>query len=48
MYKNIEQTQAKVQDAVDELKEAAELYYGTDINIASAFEALATGTNPFA
>ena len=48
MYKNIEQTQAKVQDAVDELKEAAELYYGTETNIASAFEALDVGTNPFA
>jgi WXG100 family type VII secretion target len=47
MYKNIEQTEAKVQDAVDDLKKAANLYDENEREVAGIFDALDTGTSPF-
>jgi WXG100 family type VII secretion target len=47
MYKNIEQTQDKVQDAVDELKKAADIYDEVEQTLAGTFNSLDTGTTPF-
>lgn len=47
MYKNIEQTQAKVQDAVDEVKKAAGIYEETEKALEGQFSGLDTGTSPF-
>ncbi len=48
MYKNIEQTEHKAQDAVDELQKAAQLYVTSEEALKAAFGALDVGTNPFA
>lgn len=47
MYKNIEQTEAKVQDAVDELTRAAELYDEIEQTNQNTFANLDVGTDPF-
>lgn len=47
LYKNIEQTEAKVQDAVDELNKAAEIFGDTELKIQTAFQNLDVGTSPF-
>lgn len=47
MYKNIEQTEAKVQDAVDELQKTADIVDEVEANLQSAFRGLDTGTDPF-
>jgi WXG100 family type VII secretion target len=48
MYKNLEQTEAKMQDAIDELTQAAELFRSVEEAHDGAFGALEAGTNPFA
>ena len=47
MYKNIEQTEAKVQDAVDEMTKAAEIYDEIEQMNQSTFANLDVGTDPF-
>ena len=47
MYKNIEKTEAKVQDAVDELTKAAEIYDQIESANQSTFANLDVGTDPF-
>lgn len=47
MYKNIEQTEAKVQDAVDEVKQAADIYDEVENKLSGEFTGLDTGTSPF-
>jgi WXG100 family type VII secretion target len=47
MYKNIEQTEAKVQDAVDELTKTAELYDIQEQTNESTFANLEVGSDPF-
>ena len=47
MYKNIEQTEQKVQDAIDEVSKAAEIYEETENTISQAYNSLDTGTSPF-
>lgn len=47
MYKNIEKTEAKVQDAVDELTKAAEIYDQIESTNQSTFANLDVGTDPF-
>lgn len=47
MYKNLEQTEAKVQDAVDELKSAADIYNEVETSIKSQVDSLDVGTSPF-
>lgn len=47
LYKNIEQTEAKVQDAVDEVSKAAEIYDEAEASLESTFGGLDVGTSPF-
>lgn len=47
MYKNIEQTEAKVQDAVDEMTRAAEIYDEIEQANQNTFANLEVGTDPF-
>jgi WXG100 family type VII secretion target len=47
MYKNIEQTEAKVQDAVDEMTKAAEIYDEIEQANQTTFANLDVGTDPF-
>lgn len=47
MYKNIEQTEAKVQDAIDEVSKAAEIYDEAEQALENTFSALDVGTSPF-
>ncbi|MBQ9459281.1 MAG: WXG100 family type VII secretion target [Oscillospiraceae bacterium] len=47
LYKNIEQTEGKVQDAVDEMTKAAEIYDQVEADRQTAFQNLSTGTNPY-
>ena len=47
MYKNIEQTEAKVQDAVDELTKAAEIYDEIEQANQQSFANLDIGTSAF-
>lgn len=47
LYKNIEQTEAKVQDAIDEVSKAAEIYDQAEKALESAFGGLDVGTSPF-
>ena len=47
MYKNIEQTEAKVQDAVDEMTKAAEIYDEIEQMNQTTFANLEVGTDPF-
>ena len=47
MYKNIEQTEAKVQDAVDEMTKAAEIFDEVEQENQTAFQNLDVGTSPF-
>ena len=47
MYKNIEQTEQKVQDAIDEVTKAAEIYEEAENSISQSFSSLDTGTSPF-
>lgn len=47
MYKNIEQTEAKVQDAIEELTKTAEVVNEVEAGLQSAFGSLDTGTDPF-
>lgn len=48
LYKNIEQTEAKVQDAIDEVSQAAEIYESAESSLESAFGGLDVGSSPFA
>ena len=48
MYKNIEQTEQKVQDAVDELTKAAEIYDQIEQTNQQTFANLDVGTSAFA
>ena len=47
MYKNIEQTEAKVQDAIEELTKTADIVNEVEAGLQSAFGNLDTGTDPF-
>lgn len=47
MYKNIEKTEPKVQDAVDELTKAAEIYDEIEQTNQQTFANLDIGTDPF-
>lgn len=47
MYKNIEQTEAKVQDAVDEMTRAAEIYDDIEGALKNTFANLDVGTSAF-
>lgn len=47
LYKNIEQTEAKVQDAVDEMTKAAEIFDEVEQANQTAFQNLEVGTSPF-
>ena len=47
MYKNIEQTEQKMQDAIDEVTKAAEIYEEAENSISQSFSSLDTGTSPF-
>ncbi len=47
LYKNIEQTEAKVQDAVDEMSKAAEIFDEVEQANQPAFQNLDVGTSPF-
>jgi len=47
MYKNIEQTEAKVQDSIDELTKTADIVNEVEAGLQSAFSSLDTGTDPF-
>lgn len=47
MYKNIEQTELKVQDAVDEITKAADIYEEAETSLEGAIGQLDTGTSPF-
>ena len=48
MYKHIEQTEQKVQDAVDELTKAAEIYDEIEQTNQQTFANLVVGTSAFA
>ena len=48
MYKNLSQTEDKMEDAIDELTKAAGVYDTTESNVKSAVSSLDTGTSPFA
>lgn len=47
MYKNIEQTETKVQDAIDEVSKAAAIFEETEKKLESTIGALDTGESPF-
>lgn len=47
MYKNLEQTEAKVKDAIDEVTKAAEIYEEVEKLVAQMAGALDIGTSPF-
>lgn len=47
MYKNIEQTETKVQDAIEELTKTADIINEVESGLQSAFGGLDTGTDPF-
>ena len=47
LCKNIEQTEAKVNDAVDETLKAADLYDEVEASLESTFGGLDVGTSPF-
>lgn len=47
MYKNIEQTEAKVQDAIEEMAKTADIVDEVEAGLQSAFGNLETGTDPF-
>lgn len=47
LYKNLEQTEAKIQDAIDELTQAAELFTEVETSHDGEFGSLDTGTSPF-
>ena len=47
MYKNMEQTEAKVQDAIDELTKTAEIFDDKELTTQNAFSSLDVGTSPF-
>ena len=47
MYKNIEKTEPKVQDAVDELTKAADIYGEVEQANQQTFANLEVGTDPF-
>ena len=47
LYKNIEQTEAKVQDAVDEVSKAAEIYDEAETSLENLFGGLDVGTSSF-
>ena len=48
MYKNLEQTEQKMADAVDELTKAAGVYEEVENSIKGMADALEVGTSPFA
>ena len=48
MYKNLEQTEQKMTDAIDELMKANEIYVQTENQIKGQVDALDTGASPFA
>ena len=47
LYKNIEQTEAKVEDAATEITQAAELYDVQEDELTGTFSGLDVGTSPF-
>lgn len=47
MYKNLEQTEARVMDAVDNMSKAADLFYETENALSSIFANVETGRSPF-
>lgn len=47
LYRNIQQTEAKVQDAIDELLRTAEIYDTQEEEIRQTFADLDIGTSPF-
>ena len=47
LYKNLEQTEAKVQDAIDETLKSAGIYDDVEKNLQGVFNALDVGTSPF-
>ena len=48
MYKNLEQTEAKMTDAIDELLKAHDIYQEAENAIKGQVDSLDTGTSPFA
>ena len=48
MYKNLEQTEQKMTDAIDELLKAHDIYQEAENAIKGQVDALDTGTSPFA
>lgn len=47
MYKNLEQTEQKMQDGIDELLKAHDTYLTTEQAIQKTTQQLETGTSPF-
>ena len=47
MYKNIEQTEAKVEDAIEELTKTADIVNEVEDGLKAAFQNLDVGTDPF-
>jgi len=48
MYKNLSQTEQKMEDAVDELTKAAGIYEEVENGLKSLAQSLEVGTSPFA
>ena len=48
MYKNLEQTEQKMTDAIDELLKAHDIYQEAENAIKGQVDSLDTGTSPFA
>ncbi|MCD7844860.1 MAG: WXG100 family type VII secretion target [Oscillospiraceae bacterium] len=46
-YKNIEQANERMQDAIDELNKSADLFDASETGLTSIFTSLDTGTSPF-
>ena len=47
MYKKLEHTEAKVQDAIEELTKTADIVNEVESGLQAAFDNLDTGTDPF-
>lgn len=46
-YKNIQLSEAKMQDAIDELNKTADLFDANELAAISSFKSLDVGTSPF-
>ena len=46
-YKNIQMSEMKMQDAIDELNKTADLFDQNESNTASSFQQLDVGSSPF-